>query len=168
MIINVKLLKMHPHTSQTFSMQENYSDELLGLDSSFKEPVRIDLQVENTGRVLVGKGTVQTVISLVCSRCLKEISYQINAPMQVTMAESYNSRQFEEAGEEFLEVDHNGDVDLSSCVREAILFNLPLIPLCRDDCQGICPGCGVDLNLAKCQCQPQEIDPRWQKLKDLK
>lgn len=168
MIINLEDLRMHPHTSQEFSLHQDFSNEfLVSLNASFFEPVQVSIKLENNGRVLAGKGMVRTAINLACSRCLKEIVYQVNAPLNVII-ESVMDKHVQEPEEHLLVIQDNGDVDLSSSVEEAILFNLPLIPLCGDDCRGLCSGCGVDLNTQKCCCEQQEIDPRWQKLKELK
>ena len=56
-----------------------------------------------------------------------------------------------------IEGDH---LDLQPLVRDALLLELPLAPLCREDCRGLCPECGADLNAAPCECRPAG-DPRW-------
>lgn len=166
MIINVEELKMHPHTSQEFLLQKDLDNDLLAdMGGRFLEPVKVSIKMENTGRILAGSGMIHTVINLVCSRCLKDIEYQLNAPINV-IVDSRSEHKEEE--EHLLELHDNGDVDFSPGVEETILFNLPLIPLCKDDCLGLCSGCGVDLNTRKCRCEQQEIDPRWEKLKELK
>jgi uncharacterized protein len=58
-------------------------------------------------------------------------------------------------------------VDLTALVRDAVVLELPLAPLCRDECAGLCPGCGEDRNLAPCACQPA-TDPRWATLDALR
>ncbi|HEX3011335.1 MAG TPA: DUF177 domain-containing protein [Syntrophomonadaceae bacterium] len=171
MIINSEDLKIRPHTKRKFSLQEDYSDTFLeGVGGSFKEPVQVAITIENDGQMLTGKGFVRTVINLVCSRCLKDIEYQVNAPLNVIIKGTAGAAEgpSKEAEPYLLEINYNGDVDLNSGVEEAILFNLPLIPLCSDNCLGLCSGCGADLNTQKCRCEQPDIDPRWQKLKELK
>jgi uncharacterized protein len=53
-------------------------------------------------------------------------------------------------------------------VRENILLEAPLAPLCRPDCAGLCPTCGIDLNSATCDCVTAVVDPRWEALSQLK
>jgi uncharacterized protein len=53
-------------------------------------------------------------------------------------------------------------------VREAVLLDLPLAPLCRPDCAGLCPECGADLNAGDCGHRPNATDPRWTALDDLR
>ncbi len=59
-------------------------------------------------------------------------------------------------------------VDLELVAREAILLALPLAPLCREDCAGLCPTCGADLNEGACDCVPPVADPRWAALDALR
>jgi uncharacterized protein len=59
-------------------------------------------------------------------------------------------------------------LDLAEVVREQILLFLPEQVFCSGDCRGLCPKCGIDLNLKSCDCPQLEIDPRWAGLKDLK
>ncbi|MHB1712787.1 MAG: YceD family protein [Acidimicrobiales bacterium] len=58
-------------------------------------------------------------------------------------------------------------LDLEPLARDAVLLELPLAPLCAEDCRGLCPRCGVDLNLEACSCKP-EPDPRWSDLDTLR
>jgi uncharacterized protein len=95
------------------------------------------------------------------------VNYPVNVSLNVKFVEKPEEHS-QETEEHLLNLPESGDVDLSPAVEEAILFGLPLIPLCRDNCLGLCPGCGADLNTQKCCCQEQDIDPRWQKLKELK
>ena len=59
-------------------------------------------------------------------------------------------------------------IDLSRMVKENILLEAPIAPLCRPDCAGLCPTCGTDLNVASCDCVTVEFDPRWEALSQLK
>lgn len=59
-------------------------------------------------------------------------------------------------------------VDLEPLVREAVVLELPLAPLCREDCQGLCPICGADRNDGSCGCAPDDRDPRWAALDALR
>ncbi len=67
--------------------------------------------------------------------------------------------------EEFFE---GREIDLGGIVREQILLALPMDALCREDCRGLCPVCGKDLNQAECGCERQPADPRWGALKNVK
>jgi uncharacterized protein len=58
-------------------------------------------------------------------------------------------------------------IELDDLVREELLLALPVNVLCREDCKGLCPVCGIDRNLSNCQCENDAVDSRWQKLKEL-
>jgi uncharacterized protein len=58
-------------------------------------------------------------------------------------------------------------LDVDEIVKEQILLAVPTRMLCREDCKGICPQCGVDKNTGECNCETKEIDPRWAALKNL-
>jgi uncharacterized protein len=59
-------------------------------------------------------------------------------------------------------------LDISQEIRDTVILGLPSKILCRQDCRGICPQCGVNLNEAECDCKQQTVDPRWEALKKLK
>ena len=64
-----------------------------------------------------------------------------------------------------VEVPEDGEVELRPLLLEQIQLNVPMKPLCRADCAGLCPTCGANLNEGPCGCQKDEIDPRWEGLK---
>jgi uncharacterized protein len=62
----------------------------------------------------------------------------------------------------------NGLIDTAEVVREQILLAIPDQVFCREDCKGLCPKCGANLNLIDCKCSDDDIDPRWAALRNLK
>jgi uncharacterized protein len=94
-----------------------------------------------------------------CRRCLRPLHGELRCDVR----ELYRARAHEEAPDPDedtypLEGDH---LDLRPLVRDALLLELPLAPLCRDDCRGLCPTCGADLNSGPCECPGDTTDPRW-------
>ncbi len=94
-----------------------------------------------------------------CRRCLRPLSGELLCEVR----ELYRARHLHEttdADEDTypLEGDH---LDLGPLVRDALLLELPLAPLCREDCRGLCPTCGGDLNAGPCECPSTAPDPRW-------
>jgi DUF177 domain-containing protein len=94
-----------------------------------------------------------------CRRCLRPITGELCCEVR----ELYRSRlghQSPDPDEDTYPLE--GDVlDLRPLVRDALLLELPLAPLCRQDCRGLCPTCGADLNAGPCDCGPAAVDPRW-------
>ncbi len=101
-----------------------------------------------------------------CRRCLKPVSGRLEANVR----EMYRPRRPGEAPEDDEETyPLSGELlDLQPLVRDAILLELPIAPLCRDDCAGLCPTCGADLNDGPCSCPPPMGDQRWAALDALR
>jgi uncharacterized protein len=58
-------------------------------------------------------------------------------------------------------------VDISEVMRQAVMLAIPLKPLCKEECRGLCPSCGVNLNEESCDCKNEEPDDRWEGLRNL-
>jgi uncharacterized protein len=100
---------------------------------------------------------LETVVRAECRRCL--------APVEVPLSQSLGLVFVpeEDAGDEddcYVVPRRATDLDLSAAVREELILAVPQYVECRDDCRGLCPRCGADLNAGPCRCQP-ETDPRW-------
>lgn len=166
MRINLARLKMRPQQSEDFYLQaQGNNDYLQGTGYTFLDKIVLDLQVENTGQMFLARGNIKTVLGLPCSRCLRETATAIDTAIELTLVRAALAGK-PEAEEETI-VFQGDMVDLSTSVHEAIFMAIPIIPLCQPECRGICPLCGKDLNQGTCSCVQKEIDPRWEKLKDL-
>ena len=123
----------------------------------WREQVRGSFAVERSGDRVTVRGSVRSRAHLECARCLREFDLPLEAPL-VVYAERTGSASREEQTE--LERDdhmlfHDGrPLDLRETVREILLLELPITPCCREDCPGLCPKCGADLNLGPCDCAP--------------
>jgi len=129
------------------------------------------VNVIRTDRGVLLKGVLQTDVELACSRCLNPFPCSLTlrieeeyfptvdvvsgAPLTVPDEFSYFT------------IDENHELDLTDAVHQYALLAVPMKPLCRQDCAGLCPVCGKNLNLGECRCLPPETDPRWAKLKEI-
>jgi uncharacterized protein len=153
------------------------SKERFNLDSPdcvLTEDIKVQGKLEKFGQEILCQGSVETVLSVNCSRCLESFSFSVNGDLkinyvpQVVNNELANEIELTESDidQEFYEDDK---ADLSAPVRDAILLSLPHIKLCREDCAGLCPQCGINLNKNNCDCNDEEsCDPRLAVLKQLK
>lgn len=166
MKVDLTRLKLRPRESESFCLEAKGQDELLqDLGGKFLNKITVELVVENTGRLFIGHGKVETLVQLPCSRCLKDFSYPISANIELSMVPVSKAQSFSE-DDDYIFFD--GDAaDISSRVLEAIYMAIPIIPLCQEDCRGLCSICGTDKNTGDCSCSDQDIDPRWEKLKNL-
>jgi len=116
-------------------------------------------------------GNLTAHLQLACDRCLQPVDSSIAAKFSREYATTteYEAQHAVELSEADLNLSvFDGEViDIDALVREELLLAAPDQVLCRQNCQGICPGCGVDRNVSKCNCETAEVDPRWAGLKEL-
>jgi uncharacterized protein len=135
-------------------------------------PVELAFEVNKDKDKFRLVGTVRSELELVCSRCLEPFRLPVNAGFDIrylpaTEASTDAEREVEE---EDLETSYYRDdqIDLNELLREQFYLALPMKPLCRDDCKGLCSQCGTNLNTASCDCAPAWEDPRLAGLRELK
>lgn len=159
-------LKLHPRESEEFYLRTKGDDSILaGLGGRFTAPLDIEIVVENTGTILTGRGTIRTEVQLPCSRCLQDFTCPLEIGFELALVEEGHSSQY--SPDEGFIFFQGEEADIRAAVEEAIFMALPLSPLCKEDCQGLCPICGQDRNINRCSCSEENIDPRWEKLKQL-
>ena len=131
-------------------------------DFSLAGPVAFTGDVTNNGDGLFSvSGVYETKLQLTCSRCLS--SYEL--PFTGEIKALYGASPQEDADGELAVHSFSGDnIELDGLLLSEISFALPMQPLCREDCRGLCPECGVNLNHDACSCAHENIDPRWAKL----
>ena len=118
------------------------------------------------------EGTISAELEIECARCLEKIDKSQEIPFKAAFVTPENYTQAKEAELNAEELDvsviEGNEIDLTELVREQILLNLPEQVFCREDCKGLCEKCGANRNLINCNCLEEEIDPRWQGLRELK
>ena len=127
-------------------------------------PVAIDVVLERVSDGIVVHGTVAVHWEGACSRCLTPVAHDL----EVGVRELFEATPLE--GDTYLLAgveSGSATVDLADPIRDAVLTELPAVPLCRDDCLGLCPECGADRNTTECDCETDEADPRWAVLSQL-
>ena len=149
-------------------------EELSPIDErvSLGQPAEVKGTVRRTGDGVVVSGHVETRAQLECDRCLKPLELPVSADfaLEYITGADYESSSAAALSEEELSVSvFDGDsIDVDEIVKEQILLAVPTRTLCREDCKGICPECGIDLNTGQCDCATEEVDPRWAALKSFK
>jgi uncharacterized protein len=118
------------------------------------------------------EGTLKATLEPSCSRCLEPFQMPVNIDFdQRYLPQTEATSELEaEVAEDDLETTYYRDeeIDLSDLVREQFYLAMPMKPLCRDDCKGLCPHCGTNLNTGTCDCAPVWEDPRLAALKRIK
>lgn len=137
---------------------------------------RADLIEENRGpRSIVLdirlKGSYSGEFEIACARCLEPVRRKVQSPFDLLFRplgidQGSPERSISAAETEIGYYQESGLV-LEDVLREQVLLSLPARTLCREDCKGLCPGCGRDLNSEPCGCDPAPADPRWSALSEL-
>lgn len=125
--------------------------------------VRGSVEFTRTNRGIFGEGQLYSQIQLECARCLETFSQPIDLHLEAQFGLPSQKPQ----GETIFPIGVKGILDLAEALREHILLDLPMRPLCRPDCRGLCVGCGKNLNEGPCDCVQETIDPRLARLKEL-
>jgi uncharacterized protein len=143
-----------------------------GEDFRVVAPVSLAFDIVKDKRNFRLAGGVRTTIELPCSRCLEafqgpvdaqfDLRYQPHAP------ETHDSERQIEEDDLTTAYYENDQIDLGQLMREQFYLALPMKPLCRDDCRGLCPVCGTNLNRGACGCRREWEDPRLAVLRKLK
>jgi len=118
------------------------------------------------------RGRLEADVALDCVRCLEPVEQHLDIEFDSVFvdASEETDRTETEVTDEALDeslVD-NGLIDTAEVVREQILLAIPDQVFCGEDCKGLCPKCGANLNLIDCKCSDDDIDPRWAALRDIK
>jgi uncharacterized protein len=141
------------------------------LEAGVSTKVEGKVKLTRTNRGILVQGTLHTRIPVECSRCLKIFDY----PLTIKLEEEYfpvidisSGAQLEIPDEPgSFKIDEHHILDLSEAIRQNALLAIPMKPLCREECAGLCQTCGKDLNEGQCDCNKAEMDPRWSKLANL-
>ncbi len=119
-------------------------------------------------------GRLVSVVELLCVRCLEPVAAEVREELDLLyLPQSDNVAAGGEnehgLGDEELAVSfyRDDEIDLAHMIWEQIVLALPMKPVCKPDCQGLCPDCGVNRNIKSCSCVRDTVDPRWQSLKRL-
>jgi uncharacterized protein len=138
-------------------------------DGHFRSSIQFELEAWRRGDRFLLQGEITTQIDTQCSRCLKEVVLSLRVPFKLIIKLSPQGGIADNLEEDFLLLSPRAEtLEIGERVRQLILLALPLKPLCRLDCRGLCPVCGKDLNEGECNCRREASDSRWEKLKSLR
>jgi uncharacterized protein len=145
--------------------------------SPLRSEGRADLVEEHHGKHKVIqdirlKGSLETTLELPCARCLEPVLHLVSREFDLL----YRPLGADAGHEELSVTDAEAEISyyqgegllLEDALREQVLLAVPLKTLCREDCKGLCPHCGRNLNHAQCSCAVQLNDPRWSALKEIR
>ena len=159
MKLDLKPLAQQPGAVLPFAFQADLSDTEWNGGRPFVQPVHVEGQVLNRAGALELKARLDTVLSLACDRCAKPFEREKTVEYETLLAFELANGE----SDDIVPLNGDGELELDELMREVFLLEMDTKNLCSEDCRGLCPGCGADLNVESCRCK-KEIDPRWAKL----
>lgn len=173
MIIDLKTVLLAPRRFE-FSLEPGWwqgdreKDQIVGLDG----PLKVEINIARAGSKYVLDGHLSGRLILRCDRCLERYARGLESDFRFFLAVRPSDAGQSEL--ELLEDDmavealSDNQIDLEEVVRSQIYLSLPMKCLCKEDCLGLCPVCGANLNIERCGCQREVGHPAFSKLKNLK
>ena len=138
------------------------------------DEIRADVRITREGKTVFVNGSAHAEIHPPCARCLKPVTTVIEPAFDLTLlpdraTDPASGEDLQLRDEEIDEFTYTGDeVDVALILNEQVLLERPLRILCSEDCKGLCPTCGVDLNEKECSCPAQPVSLAFAALKDIK
>lgn len=123
---------------------------------SFVEPLSWSVDVSNVGDALLLEGVVEGQAATSCGRCLEPVSVQVIGDVEGFFLINDGDAPEDMEGDEFEVLGEDAEIDLEPLLQQAILLAVPLVPLCNEDCLGLCLQCGANLNTDPCDCDDGE------------
>jgi len=169
MQINVSQL-LQESIGSTRDYDINEAADIIGDGKNYKITGKCNLL--RTPRSILAKCQLNTAVELNCCRCLG----RFKQPLKIAFEEEYlptidiNSGASLPPPEEAsaFTIDEHHILDLTEGIRQYALIAIPMKALCKENCAGLCPKCGKNLNQGKCDCPADDIDPRWSRLAELR
>lgn len=157
-VLDLKKLVDGSVDSVTFSQTVEDISFLDGIDSG-----KADVQgtVTNHSGLIVLEGEISPDLTVFCARCGKEFAYSDTIKLYAKITDKLAN----DDEDEFI-IMENFSIDIDEIVRSALILEAPVRYLCKENCKGLCPKCGCDLNLRDCGCDTSDRDSRWDVLKD--
>lgn len=143
-----------------------------GEDFRIASPVELTADLRKDEQKIHLTGHVTGTLEFECSRCLEPYQVPVEASFETLLLPLEENRGDgeREVAEDDLGVSYYKDqvIDLGEIIREQFYLALPMKPLCREDCRGLCPVCGKNRNRETCTCQTEWVDPRLEPLRKLR
>jgi len=142
------------------------ADDPLWTDTDLRPggALEVRVQAQQAGDDVVVRGRFRGTLEMECRRCLTPLE----VPVEGELSLLYRPPDAEAYEDAYVLPARGAELDLGEALWEHLLLVAPRFPLCREDCKGLCPRCGKDLNEGPCGCAVEEADERWAPLRELK
>jgi uncharacterized protein len=164
-----QLLKQPSGTRRVYDIEASDGPPL-DEDLKVVAPFRGKVRFMRVGVGILVTGKLETSVELDCSRCLAAftttIRFEIEEEFRPTLDVNSGARLAQGSDQDAATlIDERHILDLAEIIRQNLTLSLPTSPVCRPDCEGLCPNCGQNWSEGSCDCDTQVTDPRWAALK---
>lgn len=148
---------MEPAEMQVFSGEALLGEvQMTGDAYAFDEPCAWQVEMTNTGGALLVRGSATATGTCACARCLEDAHVQLAGDIEGYLIISPEGEDDDLEGDEFDMLPEDHVVDIAPFIVQGLMLDAPVQPLCKEDCKGLCPQCGSDLNEGACRCAPSD------------
>lgn len=160
MLLNVSNLLRKKTVEMPFEIKfEEPYVERESFKVKLKSPLTVSGNAVYDGEVINLKGSISGLLEVVCSRCLENFDYDVNVDFDEVFAKFTKDEDV---------YPFEGDtIELTDMVIDNLILHVPIKFLCSENCRGLCPECGSNLNRHQCNCNIEDIDSKFAVLKDL-
>ena len=135
----------------------------------FAKAIRTRMTVFKLGDAYSADGESAFQVRQECARCLEPFDLHLTSRFRFVFQKGRPDRMEGDEDETLIWLDDGaGEIDLGEQVKDYILLEIPINPTCSESCAGLCPLCGENLNVHRCECKRETFDPRWEALRALK
>ena len=139
----------------------------IGVNEPFRGSIKVKARLDKNSRQIFLNTEIWAEGSFVCDRCIEDFTRQLRAGYSIVYIQGDKpAADAKEEDVQIISADTNY-IDLDDDIRQSVLLAVPQKLLCREDCQGLCPICGVNKNKTGCSCVNEKNDSRWDELKKL-
>lgn len=168
-VLNIRDLPDGVTRQEFVTEASDFPLEYMGIEVS--GTLAANAEITKSKDQIIFRGSISAPSKLMCARCAEEFEKVVESDLVFVLAfvPEQKEEEFrdEDSEDYFFIAEGTIEYDFSSQIRELLILAVGIKPLCKDECQGICPTCGKNLNIEQCDCNREQIDERWLPLKDL-
>lgn len=162
MELDISKIRSKTGSEKSFDLEQPVED-IKEKKIHFLQPVHVQGKIRNLDGTLYLEGEADILIERICDRCLS--SYK--QPLRIRIEENFYPEYKKIDDIDFFKTYNRNQLVLDQTVHDGVLLNIHINSICKEDCRGICPTCGKDLNEGSCSCETETTDPRMEILKNL-
>ena len=157
MQIRLQELATKPGYRAQFDYTIDLSQEEVGFEFPFQQPVRLEGEVSDDAGAITLSATIYAHVTTRCARCGKPVEYDKETDVEFLLVKELEN---DDEDRDDLYLVESDAVELDDILIPELILDMEMSVLCDEDCKGLCPKCGQDLNRGQCGCVTKEIDPR--------